>query len=442
MFEYDVHMSSSDPLATVTAIRAVIAETASSDDCTRVLGDMKRLRGWLDATEARFTRRMSELHEADGTAPAADLHTKCGGVSAAEGKRKERRSKTLDDAPSFGDALETGEISAEHVDALANATSSLPDDVKDQLLDYEDDLLDDARRKTPEEFARSCRDLARKIERDNGLERNRRQRKETFLSRKLNAASGMIEGRFALHPELANKVFGPVDRQVAAMITEGAAAGDPECQNRTVDRNRLAAEALGDLVAAGHQQIRPGHADVTVIVDHQTAISGELHDHSICETSDGSVLPPASIQRLMCGANVTPIHVDSLGNPFDHGRTIRHANRAQRRALRALHRTCAFRDCDVAFERCEIHHIVPWELGGPTNLINLLPICSRHHHLVHEQGWTLELSPERILTIRQPDGSIFTTCEPDVPPRRQGRRACADKPADRLGREPDRQPAA
>ncbi|MEZ5297074.1 MAG: hypothetical protein R2697_12600 [Ilumatobacteraceae bacterium] len=60
--------------------------------------------GFIDAVEAGVTRRMMQLHTEQGAAPAADVHAKTGGVSA-EGKRKERRSKTLDEAPSFEDAL-------------------------------------------------------------------------------------------------------------------------------------------------------------------------------------------------------------------------------------------------------------------------------------------------------------------------------------------------
>jgi predicted restriction endonuclease len=99
------------------------------------------------------------------------------------------------------------------------------------------------------------------------------------------------------------------------------------------------------------------------------------------------------------------------------GRTIRHANRRQRRALRAIYRCCAFAGCDVVFERCEIHHILPWELGGPTDLINMVPLCSRHHHVVHDGGWQLELDTDRTLTIRQPDGQVFAVTRPDVPVR-------------------------
>ena len=417
---HDGGMNRADVVTAIEAIDGSVA-TASSGRCADLLRDVRVVRGWLDAAEARITSRMTELHDTSGGAPAADLHTRCGGVSAAEGKRKERRSKTLDEAPAFGDALADGAIGAEHVDALANATSKLDDDTKSSLLDETSDLLDAATTMSPEKFSRHVRDRARKLERDNGLERNARQRRETFLSRKLNLHTGMVEGRFALHPELANQVFRAVDRQVAAMIAEGERTGDPMFVNRAVDRNRVAAEALGQLVGGGHQAARPVEADLTVIVDELTLGSTEVHDHTVCETSDGLELPPASIRRLLCNGRVTPIIVDANGNALDAGRTIRHASRKQRRALRAMYRTSAFDGCDVAFERCEMHHLDPWERGGPTDLSNLVPMCSRHHHVVHELGWSLALEADRTLVIIQPDGTEFARSRPDIAERTRSR---------------------
>ena len=418
VFDYDdVMFTPVDPSQALGILTMATVRSADPDVCASLLGTVKQLRGWIDSFEAGITSRMRELHATAGAAPAADLHTKCGGVSAAEGRRKDRRSKTIDDAPSFGDALASGDVGAEHVDALAAATSKLHDDVKTALFDHEDDLLADATRMTPEQFGRSCRELARRLERDQGIERNTRQRRDTFLSRKLNGASGMIEGRFAFHPELANQIFGAVDREVAAMITAGIRQGDPAFIDRSIDRNQLAAEALGTLVAGGHQQIRPLEADITVIVTDHTAHTGHLGPNDVCETTDSAPLPPASVQRLLCNGRITPVVVDRHGNPIDMGRTIRHANRHQRRALRAIYRCCAFAGCDVAFERCEIHHIIPWEMGGPTDLDNMTPLCSRHHHVVHDGGWQLHLDTDRTLTIRQPDGDLFATTTPDIPAR-------------------------
>jgi len=52
-------------------------------------------------------------------------------------------------------------------------------------------------------------------------------------------------------------------------------------------------------------------------------------------------------------------------------------------------------------------------------LANMLPLCSRHHHLVHEFGWRLDLHPDnRTLVITRPDGQVFATCRPDTAERR------------------------
>ena len=62
--------------------------------------------------------------------------------------------------------------------------------------------------------------------------------------------------------------------------------------------------------------------------------------------------------------------------------------------------------------RTKAHHVWWWEHGGPTDLDNLLPICNRHHHCVHDHGWKLKLLPDRTLEITLPDGETMTTGPP------------------------------
>jgi HNH endonuclease len=54
----------------------------------------------------------------------------------------------------------------------------------------------------------------------------------------------------------------------------------------------------------------------------------------------------------------------------------------------------------------QAHHIVWWERGGATDLDNLLLVCSFHHRLIHEHGWSIRgrATEERWL---RPDGSAF-----------------------------------
>jgi hypothetical protein len=111
-----------------------------------------------------------------------------------------------------------------------------------------------------------------------------------------------------------------------------------------------------------------------------------------------------------------PIVLNGDGVPVDVGRARRLATRAQRKALRAMYATCAFEGCDVPFDRCQPHHVDPWEHGGATDLDNLIPVCHRHHHLVHEGRWRIELDPtRRTLTITRPDGVVHA-----VTPLRRG----------------------
>jgi hypothetical protein len=183
-----------------------------------------------------------------------------------------------------------------------------------------------------------------------------------------------------------------------------------------------AAQALVELLT-GARSVDKRVPEVAVLIDWETLRTG-LHEHSLCETSDGTMLPPSTVRRLCCEAEVFPAVLDGEGDVVDLGRSQRLANRAQRRALRAMYRTCGFPGCDVTFDQCEIHHVDWWERFGRTDLCNLLPLCSRHHHLVHDGGWTLRLGPQRVITVTRPDGVVhFTGSTVDrAPPASHGRR--------------------
>ena len=400
----------SDPAAAVRAAFPADIALLDGAQAAEAFGRIKSVRGFIDSYEARLTAHVQQLNAAGQSAPAADLHTRNGGVSADEARRKERRAEALEHAPSLADELAAGTVTAGHADALANATTRVDDEILAQLFEHEASLAADATRTTPEEFGRNCRDMIRHLERDAGVERAERQRRETRLTKKVDR-EGMYVLNARLHPELGHAVFNAIDAETAALVKAG---GD-----RSVDRAAVSAEALGNLVTGGHQAQRPAEAEIRIHVDEQTASTGELHERSICEFDDGSPIPPASVVRLMCNGAIVPIIRGTDGVAIDVGQSRRLANRAQRRALRAMYRTCAFAGCDVVFNRCEIHHIHEWEHGGSTDLSNLLPLCSRHHHVIHEGGWSLHLEPDRTLTIRQRDGTVYATVALD---RHRGRR--------------------
>ena len=196
------------------------------------------------------------------------------------------------------------------------------------------------------------------------------------------------------------------------------ASGRAAAQGEDVDFDHLKTDALVGLITGARTT---GHRvpDLTLLSDARTMRDGP-HERTVCETGDGQPLPVETVRRLGCDATITPVTLDDDAVPLTMGRTRRLATADQRRALRVMYRTCGFPGCQVRFEDCRIHHVTWWEHLGATNMENLLPLCERHHHHVHEGGWTLTLKPDRTITLRRPDGTLHhegsTTDEPRPPP--------------------------
>jgi hypothetical protein len=136
----------------------------------------------------------------------------------------------------------------------------------------------------------------------------------------------------------------------------------------------------------------------------------DCRNHGLCETSDGQPVAPASLRRMLCDAAVYPVVLGGDGEVLDAGRTRRTVTPEQRRALRAMHRTCGKPGCTVPFDSCRIHHVRWWVRDkGPTDIENLIPVCECDHHLVHEGGWILTMTPDRVATWIRPDGTHWKT---------------------------------
>jgi hypothetical protein len=174
--------------------------------------------------------------------------------------------------------------------------------------------------------------------------------------------------------------------------------------------------------AAGAVRPKPGRPEFLVVIDADAP--GQVGP--VAEFSIPVEIPARVLATLAGTADVHAVVVRNgvvLHAPgeLNLGRTTRLANRAQRRALRGLYRCCAIPGCSVAYERCKLHHIIWWSNGGRTDLDNLVPVCTAHHTKIHHDHWTIELGPNRELTLHLPDGSVHTT----APPGRAGRSTAA-----------------
>jgi hypothetical protein len=357
-----------------------------------------RLRGWLDAIDARIAARAAQLAAVGSSEDASTVLAGGGRRGRRDAEAAADRGTVCERLPLVATALANGTVTAGHVDAIANASRQLDDDGKERLADHEQSLVEAAASSTPEQFERECQDLARNLSGDDGLSRQERMRRERNVRRWVDKHTGMCKTLLSLNPLADATVWTAINAAVAA-----ARSTNQRDDDRTWDQ--LQADVVVDLLTGARSSGEERVPEVSVLIDYQSLLDG-FHDRSTCETSEGQPLPTETVRRLCCEANIVPIVLGSAGEVLDVGRQCRLANRAQRRSMRAMYRTCAHPDCTVGFDSCRIHHVIYWQHGGPSDLDNMIPLCERHHHLVHEGGWTLQLFPDRRTTWRTPDGTV------------------------------------
>lgn len=150
---------------------------------------------------------------------------------------------------------------------------------------------------------------------------------------------------------------------------------------------------------------------------------------------DGELLPPSSLRaalRSLPGRSGRPDAVRPLSaadvTRHDSGRRTREVSQPLRDLLGAVDgERCRFPAC-TRRHRLHAHHLRYWSQGGRTDLANLLLLCSRHHTLVHAQGFVLQLDDDRRLDVATADGV-------PVPhhPKRFEQSAAGIDPHERLG---------
>jgi hypothetical protein len=72
-----------------------------------------------------------------------------------------------------------------------------------------------------------------------------------------------------------------------------------------------------------------------------------------------------------------------------------------------------------------VHHVVPFAHGGTTSIGNLVLVCGRHHHRLHEPGWHAKVFPDATIEITTPEGRTHTSRPPPTEQDRVGAVAAA-----------------
>jgi hypothetical protein len=389
---------SGDPAVGRSAIESAITASA-------------QIKAWLAAADARLATALATQVSFPEKAIAD-----CTRESLRDAARATERADTLGKVPGFADALHGAAVTAAHVDAITSKAKPLTDSQRTEFFDRVSGLIDVASSTTVDEFRRRLAIEARATARDDGMDRLERQRRNTAL-RVWTDHEGMwrFDGRF--DPLSGVELDARLEAAVQTLFAETAPTTCPT--DPVLKQHHLRALAFQRLILDGGIGVgRPGRREVIIVLD------ADVPDGAGGPTIDWGIpveIPDRVLADMCNDSDHTDVHAVVVRNgvilhapgELNLGRSTRLANRAQRRALRALYATCAIPGCSVRYNRCKLHHIIWWRHGGRTDLDNLLPVCTHHHSKIHDAGWKLSLGANRELTIDFPDGTIRNTGPPN-----------------------------
>jgi hypothetical protein len=247
----------------------------------------------------------------------------------------------------------------------------------------------------------------------------RRQRRALSL---ITQPDGMVRLVWEMPPETAGLVRAGIDRLVTEqlhhkrdqatefLVNDGMA----DLDDRTMPQRR--ADAAEDLFrhAISCDSAGGDHPTTTMVV---RMTLDQLLDGLGTAQIDGvdASISAATARILAADANILPIVLGGAGEVLDMGRARRLFTSAQRHALAETYGGCAFPGCSHPPSYTEAHHLHWWSNGGRTDLANGIPLCSFHHHRVHDDDWEIAFRNKIPYFIPPP------WIDPDRAPRRGGK---------------------
>lgn len=411
---------------TATLVAAAVAGTpldldeldALDDAALRAeLREAAVVRGRLDATVVALTGRLARRRafQPDGVPDAATWLHHHGGLSKHAANLTVAVGRSAAELPTTLDSLRCGRIGLEHAAALARAQRAGV-----FATEPEDDLVARAEHTTPEDFRRHVDKLISAA----GPPRPPGRRERTFIWDR----DGMTHLHAALEHEHGAIVRSALEASADVLWRTTHPDRAPSRAEAVPSEHRLTDALIAlcrDALADGPQ---PALADgaaphdgavpaptppsrrgtalptMTVVIDYQT-LRGELAATGrLCELLDRSGLDVATALRLACDCDIVPAVFDGPGAVLHYGRKTRLIPAALRSAVIARDRQCVGPRCSKPAAWCDVHHVIPWQHGGSTDIDNLALVCFHHHGLIHRYGWTLTGPPGRWTWTPPPDG--------------------------------------
>ncbi|WP_165400070.1 HNH endonuclease signature motif containing protein [Motilibacter rhizosphaerae] len=395
----------------VRQARACLAELAALDlsevdlpELGPLLKELHATRAVLDAADAKVLEAFDsrQAHRSDFAVTAASWLRHHTHVGEADARARVRVARALRSLPLAADALAGGEVSWQHVRRIAPVVGYLAD-TPDELARLEKTLVDFARDNTPDDLTRLVQAAAEAA----GVGESAAEREQRRLAQRSFTTTKSLDGWRHVTGLLAPELGDLLEQVLTGLATPVPGIdGAPDHRTAPQRRHDALADAIG-LVADldtvpevnGSRPRLTLIADVATIRSEDSAWAARSPLASVLTRSLG----PRALELLTCDAIITPLLTDRLGVPLTEGRAKRFVTNAQLTALKARDGGCIVPGCDRV--RLEAHHVIPWSQGGLSDVSSYVLFCKRHHHLAHEDGWTVEPDPERpgLFQLRPPD---------------------------------------
>jgi hypothetical protein len=315
------------------------------------------------------------------------------GIDTATAREKVRVARALGSLPAIDEALRQARLSYAKVRALTRVATP----------QNEARLLDLALEATGAQLERLCRGYRTAQAAGEAPEAEERSVRQRLLP------GGMVKLELVLSPDEADMILRAIDRarEVHAGPTpEEAAPTAPPTPPLDVSAETSwpsradGAVALAESFLAGHPVSGTGGDRFQVIVHLDQDVLGP--DGTLAGTlEDGTHVSAETLRRVACDCGLVAAGAD--GEALSIGRRTRTIPPAIRRTLMLRDQGCAFPGCTHT-RFLHGHHIHHWLHGGETSVDNLVLLCTVHHHLVHEGGWTIARGAGGELAFTSPAG--------------------------------------
>ena len=329
----------------------------------------------LGALQTRCATEIEALD--DGGVNSKTVLREAGRMSTRSANRVAKTAAGLVEMPKLAESLANGNISVEHATVAVGAAA------KTSAEQVDDELSKFAEVSSVDVFAEQSRRWVNRNQPDDGAELYQQQRHSRSMKHWVND-----EGMGVLLAELDPLSYQQVRK--AINVEYDRLWRDDGGRDGTPDDVRTAPQRLADAFVALLTDVGrrgPGSTRMQLIaVADIERLRGD-NPTGVAEIVGGEALPQTVLERLMCMATVTGVVFDGKGQPIWVGRDRRFPTEAQIKAIIARDRTCRGTGCAAGPERCEIHHIVPWEDGGLTDIDKMCLACPHCHHNIHDRGY-------------------------------------------------------